>query len=223
MISEKTMMAGAVLVAVVVGAGYVGLSLWANSMPKGETIRLRATATILVDGVERTGSSVQEFQLQWVYQPQIGRTGAWRIASRGEATKVDVPGEEPIYVLMSLSSSNGNYGVLVETQCTVRDEGPEAQKASFTNIDSCSFDHFPKAIRFDGSGDYDTAIAVFAGGESRNGYRFTSMTMVRTDAPLTEGTMPMQIWAGDRKTVRAPYDQRISVIGEYSFKADHFR
>jgi len=208
-----------VFAAVAIVGGYLGLSLWA----RGETIKLKATATILVDGVERSGSAVQEFQLQWIYQPQIGRTGAWRIASRGEAIRIDVPGGEPIYVLMSLSNDNGNYGFLVESQCTVRSEGAEAQRDSFVNIERCDLETFPKTIRFPGGGDYDTAIAVFTADENRNGYRFVSMAFEKTSDPISEGQVPSSVISAGLRPVQVPYDAHVLVAGKYNFKQEEFR
>ena len=219
---KRALVVIALLVAVVFGGGYLALSRWASSLPKGETIRLLATATILVDRVERTGSSVQEFQLQWIYEPQIGRTGAWRVAARGEAIKVDVPGEEPIYVLMSSSSDSGNYGPLLEAQCTVRDQGPEKQKESRVNLNRCALTKFPKAIRFEGSGDYDTAVAVYTAGESQNGYQFVSMTFEKTDDVVTRGQIPQLLFAPGRKSTRVPFGRFTEIAGNLEFSSETF-
>lgn len=123
---------------------------------------------------------------------------------------------------MSVSNDSGNYGFMIETQCTVRNEGPDAQRASFVNMKRCDFARFPKAIRFDDSGDYDTAIAVFTGGESRNGYQFVGMSFERTDEPVTEGTMPMHIWDNRKKSIRVPFDGFTEVAGSLEFKTEKF-
>jgi hypothetical protein len=215
---------GTTLFVALAGALTCGLLMfwiWVGWLSSPNTIRLKATATVLVDGVPRTGSSVQEFRMEWVSQPHIGRTGAWRIVARGEAIRVDVPGEEPVYVLMSVSNDSGNYGALVEAACTVRGQGRDVQLESFMNMSECSLERFPKAVRFDGSG-HDTAIAVFTAGESRNGYDFLSMAFERSDEPVTRGNIPPELYASGRYPTKVPFGRFRVVAGNLEFSSERF-
>lgn len=186
-----------------------------------ETIKLRATATVLVDGEEYSGSAVQEFQLQWVLHPELGTAGAWRVASRGEAILVDIPGGKPVFVLMSASNSNGNYGFLVEAQCTDREGSVERQKESFLQLDHCDLSAFPKAVRLDPN-DRSSGEAVYVDGAGRNGYDFVAMTFERTEDETTKGVIPRSLSDKGARSIRIPFEKFIAVVGDLEFASEVF-
>lgn len=189
------------LVTLVVIAGVVGAGVGAYQLSWSLlTFRLKATATILVNGVERTGSSVQEFQLHRDSGGQIIPVYySWDLKMRGEAVRIDIPGEEPIYVTM--------YADNVYDNCAARRADPDEIKASLLQITRCEVRPrsrypdqlagsgvYPPAVRFDGSGNYDEAIPVYVGGKNVEGYQFVSMTYERTNDPITEGRVPVELW-----------------------------
>lgn len=191
----------------------LGYLLWQRVDIDSRTFRLKATATILVDGVERTGTSVQEYRLEKIYPALNGFMGAWRLMVRGEAIRIDVPGEEPIYVLLSENSVFDN--------CATRNKGQDEVKASLLQLTRCDLQTFPRAVRFDGAGDYAKAIPVHFEGRDWNGYRFLSMSFERTQEPLTEGFIPVQLWTYGGPPVEVPLGKRTAVLSTY-FKMENF-
>ena len=184
------------------------LWLWDQSY----IFRLRATATVLVDGVEYTGSSVQEFKITRDYEPQIGRTGAWGLKVRGEGIRIDIPDEEPIYVLISANPVFYNCIDLTSQ---------DSIKTGLSNIIHCDLPKFPSAVRFDGSGDYSEAIAVHYEGKDWNGYEFVSMSFTRTIEPVTDGRIPKPLWTYGAPSIKVPLGKYTDAINS-GFKWEKF-
>lgn len=199
------------VVAAIILVAVLGFLLWQRIDVDSRTFRLKATATILVDGVERTGSSVQEYHLAWNI---LGR--AWRLLVRGEAIRIDVPGEEPIYVLISPNAVFNN--------CATRNKGQDEVKTSLLQVARCEVrETYPTAVRFDGTGNYQEAIPIHIGGKGVNGYQFVGMTFERTRDPVTEGTMPARLWIDPRMVVQVPWGEFTNLLGGVDFKAEKFR
>jgi len=177
--------------------------------------RLRATATVLVDGVEYTGSSVQEFKITWTYEPQIGRNGAWGLKARGEAVRIDIPDEEPIYV--PISADPVFYNCIDLTS-------QDSIKTSLSNIIHCDLPKFPPAVRFDGRGGAERIHAdIYGSGR----YEFVSMSFTRTIEPVTEGRIPERLYPyQEGRPLRVPYTTEkgsfIAVITRRDFKQEKF-
>ena len=204
------------VVAALIVVAVLGVLLWQRMDVDSRTFRLKATATILVDGVERTGSAVQEYRLDWNWQPQVGNNGAWRLVVRGEAIRIDVPSEEPIYALISADVAYDN--------CANRTGSQDQIKDSLLGLTRCEVKQlFPTTIRFDGSGNYQEAIAVHVGGEDRNGYRFARMTFERTDDPITEGRSPPDPWPDLDGPIKVRAGGGIYSISKQEFKQEYFR
>lgn len=178
------------------------------------TFRLKATATFLVDGVERTGSSVQEYGLEWNYQPQIGNNGAWRLLVKGEGIRVDVPNAEPIYVQLASGTVFNN--------CAVRSQGQDELRKSLLGIEHCDVDFYPTAIRFAGE-SHSSVLAVHAARQDRNGYRFVSMTFDRTEDPITEGNIPSDMPTDPKGLIYLKYDGLTDIMSLLSFESEDFR
>jgi len=203
----------AVVVALILVA-VLGFLLWQRIDVDSRTFRLKATATILVDGVERTGSSVQEYRLDWNWQPQVGNNGAWRLVVRGEAIRIDVPDGEPIYVLLSPNTVYDN--------CANRSGSQDEIKESLLQMARCEPDSFPWAIRFDGSGNYQEAMGVHIGGKDGDGYQFVSMTYERTDEPVTEGRSPQNPWPDLDGPIKIQFDGKTHSVSTIVFNAEFF-
>lgn len=199
------------VVTVVVIAGVVGGSIGGYQLAyDAKTFRLKATATILVDGVERTGMSVQEYHLETGSRGFDVFNYTWVLKVRGEAVRIDVPGEEPIYVTMYANTVYANCAagagdrdaikdrLLQFTRCVVRVR--PYRPGSHPRV-------YPPTVRFDGSGNYEEAIPVYVGGEDADGYQFVSMTYERTNDPVTEGRIPVELWGykGSSVKVTSPY------------------
>jgi len=181
------------------------------SIPKGGRFKLQATATVRVDGVDYTGSAVQEFSLGWAIRG-LDMTGAWGLRTRGEAVRIDIPDEEPIYVLISANT--------VFYNCADR-WFQDAIRESLLNLKKCDVRKFPSAVRFDGSGDYSEAIAVHYAGKDWNGYEFVSMSFTRTNEPITEGRIPDSLWKPGNPPVKIPHGEYTSIVN-LGFKQEKF-
>lgn len=191
----------------------VSIAMWGGLKQEADTFRLRATATFVVDGVERSGSSVQEYRLVWNYQPQIGNDGAWRLLARGEGIKVDVPGEEPIYVQLTAGTVFSNCGTPSRGQDAIRD--------SLLTFKRCEADKvLPTAIRYVGE-DADV-LAVHGIGKDWNGYEFRSLVYERTSEPVTDGVMPT-LQSDSRGLIYVPFGTGRQTLGNLSFKHEDFR
>lgn len=203
------------VIAAIIAVTLAGFLLWQRLDEGARTFRLKATATVLVDGVERTGSAVQEFQVQKIYSALNGFSGHWRLTVRGEAVRIDVPGGEPIYALISSGTVFNN--------CAKRNGTQEELKESFLEIQHCEVTGlYPTTIRFDGSGNYQEAIAVNVGGQDRNGYQFVRMAFERTTDPVTEGRSPPNPWPHLNGPIKVHYDGKIHSVSRQDFKLEEF-
>lgn len=203
-------------VLLILGAA-AGLWFAGEQATAANTIRLKATATVLVDGVERTGSAVQEFRLQWRHEPQVGNNGTWQTLVRGEAIRIDVPNEEPIYVLIGAGTLFNN--------CLVRPgDTDDAFRDRFRGLKRCEVTKlFPTTIRFDGSGKYQEAIAVHVAGKDWNGYQFAAMHFERTDETVTEGRSPPNPWPDLDGPIKVHAGSGVHSISKGQFKLENFR
>jgi hypothetical protein len=192
----------------VITVAIAGFLLWRISPPP---FKLKATATVLVDGVERTGSAVQEYRLDWDWEPQIGNNGAWRLVVRGEAVRVDVPGAEPIYVLISAGTVFNN--------CAKRDGFQDELKESLLTTGYCEVKSHAAAVRFDP--DHTTAVAIPIG--SRSGpVEFVGMSYQRSDEPITREGSPRHAWPEGVGPIRASFVDKTLTITKRDFSLEDF-
>jgi len=191
-----------------VGVVVLGLALvwnvWGFVDRQVNTFRLKATATILVDGVPRTGSSVQEYKLVWNYV-----TSAWLLLGRGEGIVIDVPGEEPIYVQFAVDTVFGN--------CANRVDGQAALYQSLLDLEHCDVKTFPAAITFKGN----TPVAVYLGKFHGPQNPFVSMSFERTNDSLTVGRMPPP--ESESAVVRVSYDGHTRRFSKLDFNRETLR
>ncbi len=208
----KQALAGFLMLAATMVTANAGAFEWGGSSQDAERFRLKATATFLVDGTVVTGSSVQEFQLTWSGPSVIRSGGAWRLDVRGEAITVPIEGQQPIYVEISENVVFYNCAVRTNNQ-TVRD--------SLLNLQNCNASFLPTAIRFDGE-TIKTAEPVYIGKQDWNGYEFLNLTFERTDEPVTEGTIPPDLWVDPSLVIHVPYDRLRRTLGTPFFKKEAF-
>lgn len=202
----------AALIIAALAVSWFAYQQWHRSDADARTIRLKAVATVLVDGVERTGSAVQEFRIQWRHQPHLMPKGTWQTVMRGVAIQIDVPGEEPVYVLISAGTLFDNC--LVQPRDT-----DDAFRDRFLRMERCEVKSHAIAVRFDA--DHRGALAMPIGSTS-DPMQFVSMSYQRTVEPVTRAQTPQHVWPQGVGPIRARFLGKTLTITKPDFSLESF-
>lgn len=194
------------LLVVVVGTVFA-YQAWAAADYADHTLRFRRTVTVEVNGKQYSGSSVQEMKV-WTFSNWATDRYGIKGSTWGEAVRIDIPEQAPIYVLLADGYGDDNYAYRTYAACgfPIKGNSPDQDLQQLVHLDHVchgSVRGMPLTLRFSNPADPQSGSIVLSDGRDypdETGVRFVDTTIERVslETPLTTGqTADFSSWMAD--------------------------